>query len=179
MTLRSTVVSTPIGSLALVAEGEAIVAIHLPHAAAGAGGPPAPVLCDPLLERAARQLEQYFGGTRASFDLPLALHGTPFQLEVLRALGEIPFGHTVSYRDVARRIGRPTATRAVGAANARNPLPIVVPCHRVVGANGTLTGYAGGIEAKKWLLAHEAISRRWDRGGTRGRPRRESCAARP
>ena len=101
------------------------------------------------------QLQAYFDGQRKSFDLPLAPAGTSFQLEVWRALRDIPYGNTISYGALASRIGRPAASRAVGAANGQNPLAIVVPCHRVVGANGKLTGYAGGIEIKQALLEHE------------------------
>ncbi len=108
----------------------------------------------PLLEVVA-QLRAYFNGQRQVFDLPLAPAGTSFQLEVWRALRDIPCGETISYGALASRIGRPAASRAVGAANGQNPLAIVVPCHRVIGANGKLTGYAGGIEIKQALLEHE------------------------
>lgn len=108
------------------------------------------------LADARRQLQRYFSGALREFDLPLDLHGTPFQLEVWNALREIPFGETWSYRDLARRIGRPNAMRAVGAANGRNPVSIIVPCHRVIGADGSLTGYGGGLPRKQFLLAHEA-----------------------
>ena len=102
-----------------------------------------------------RQLDEYFAGARREFDLPLAPRGTDFQYRVWNALREIPFGRTVSYIDIARRLGDPGAVRAVGAANGRNPIPIVVPCHRVIGADGSLVGFGGGIERKRWLLAHE------------------------
>jgi methylated-DNA-[protein]-cysteine S-methyltransferase len=102
-----------------------------------------------------RQLEEYFDHRRTVFDLPLAPRGTPFQERVWNALREIPYGTTASYSDLARRIGVPDAARAVGAANGRNPIPIIVPCHRVIGAHGDLTGFGGGIERKRWLLAHE------------------------
>ncbi len=110
-----------------------------------------------LARRTADQLEEYFAGRRRSFDLPLALGGTRFQQRVWQALTEIPFGSTWTYRDLARRIGSPGAARAVGAANGNNPLPLVVPCHRVIGADGSLTGYGGGIERKQWLLRHEGV----------------------
>lgn len=109
-----------------------------------------------LLRRAASQLQEYFEGARQGFELPLAPRGTPFQLAAWQALARIPYGQTRSYAEQAAALGRPTATRAVGAANGRNPLPIVLPCHRVIGANGALTGFGGGLEAKRWLLAHEA-----------------------
>ena len=109
----------------------------------------------PLLYQARRQLEEYFAGTRRDFNLPLAAQGTKFQHDVWRALGEIPYGTTSTYGAIAARLGRPTASRAVGAANGRNPLGIIVPCHRVVGSGGALTGYAGGLERKQALLALE------------------------
>ena len=104
------------------------------------------------------QLAEYFNGERTSFDLALDPSGTAFQLAVLDALQEIPYGETCSYADIARRIGRPKAVRAVGAANGRNPLPIVIPCHRVIGADGSLTGFGGGLPTKVWLLEREGVS---------------------
>ncbi len=101
------------------------------------------------------QLREYFAGRRSAFDLPLAAVGTPFQQQVWHALPDIPHGTTISYGELARRIGKPAASRAVGAANGANPLPIIVPCHRVIGASGKLTGFGGGLPAKQWLLAHE------------------------
>jgi len=101
------------------------------------------------------QLEEYFDGSRRSFDLPLDLRGTDFQVEAWNALAEIPYGHTASYGQQAASIGRPKAVRAIGGANGRNPVAIVLPCHRIVGADGSLTGFGGGIEVKKWLLDHE------------------------
>jgi len=103
----------------------------------------------------ATQLAEYFAGDRRAFDLPVAPRGSEFQELVWRALVEIPFGETRSYGQLARSIGQPTASRAVGAANGRNPIAIIVPCHRVIGATGALTGYAGGMAAKRWLLDHE------------------------
>ena len=105
---------------------------------------------------AAMQLREYFDGQRKTFDLPLAPAGTPFQLSVLQALQEIPFGETCSYLDVAKRIGNPKAVRAVGAANGSNPIALIIPCHRVIGSNGSLTGFGGGLDSKKFLLQHEA-----------------------
>ena len=109
----------------------------------------------PLLDSAARQLAEYFEGRRRDFDLPLKPAGTPFQLGVWAALREIPYGQTRSYKNIACAVGRPLACRAVGMANNRNPLPIVIPCHRVIGASGSLTGYAGGLEVKESLLRLE------------------------
>jgi methylated-DNA-[protein]-cysteine S-methyltransferase len=110
---------------------------------------------DGVLAETARQLDEYFAGTRISFDLELDLQGTPFQLTAWNALAEIPYGETRSYAEQARRIGRPRAVRAVGAANGRNPLSIVLPCHRVLGSDGSLTGFAAGVEVKRCLLDHE------------------------
>jgi methylated-DNA-[protein]-cysteine S-methyltransferase len=108
-----------------------------------------------VLRRTREQLARYFDGRLRDFDLPLAPRGTPFQCEVWKALGTIPFGQTISYAGLAARVGRPTATRAVGAANGRNPLPIVLPCHRVIGADGSLTGFGGGLPTKQFLLRLE------------------------
>lgn len=104
-----------------------------------------------------RQLGEYFAGERRTFDLDLAPHGTDWQLQVWMALRDIPYGQTVNYGTIAARLGRPTASRAVGAANGRNPISIVVPCHRVIGANQSLTGYGGGLPRKHWLLAREGV----------------------
>ena len=110
---------------------------------------------DPLFADAARQIGEYFAGERRGFDLPLAPEATPFQAAVLAELRRIPYGETRSYGEIARQIGRPAASRAVGAANGRNPLPIVIPCHRVVGRDGALTGFGGGLAAKRYLLELE------------------------
>lgn len=110
---------------------------------------------DPLAEQLARELSEWFAGARRDFDLPLALRGTPFQRSVWEALRAIPYGAVQSYGELAKSLGKPDAVRAVGAANGRNPVSIVVPCHRVIGANGSLTGYAGGLERKRFLLALE------------------------
>jgi methylated-DNA-[protein]-cysteine S-methyltransferase len=108
-----------------------------------------------LLDRVEAQLNEYFAGKRTTFDLPLEPSGTDFQLSVWKLLRKIPYGVTTSYGELARRLGDPKATRAVGAANGANPIPIIVPCHRVVGSKGELTGFGGGIERKRWLLEHE------------------------
>ncbi len=144
---------TPIGMLTLVAGDRGLQRIIFGHAAQ------ADWRHDPdALAEAREQLQDYFDGHRRHFDLRLAPHGTLFQLSVWRSLGEIPFGQTRSYGEIAGAIGRPRAVRAVGAANGRNPLPIVLPCHRVIGSDGSLTGYAGGLEIKRCLLAHEGVS---------------------
>lgn len=111
---------------------------------------------DSVFKQAEDQLNEYFEGERQQFDLKMKPSGTPFQLSVLAALQEIPFGQTTSYRNIAESIGRPKAVRAVGAANGRNPLPIVIPCHRVIGADGSLTGFGGGLAAKSLLLNLES-----------------------
>lgn len=108
-----------------------------------------------VLRETGRQLDAYFAGTLRAFDLPLGPVGTDFQREVWSTLSQIPYGRTWSYRDVAQRIGKPQAVRAVGAANGRNPIPIIVPCHRVIGADGSLTGFGGGLPAKQFLLTLE------------------------
>ena len=110
---------------------------------------------NPILQAAQQQLGEYFTGNRRQFDLPLAPHGTDFQCTVWRALAEIPYGSTISYAQLAQRLGNPNGTRAVGAANGRNPLPIVLPCHRVIGADGGLTGFGGGLPTKEFLLRLE------------------------
>ncbi len=158
-----TVVDAPIGPVVLVATDAALRRIgwHDESGAHREKGIDDVVDVDgpdehPILARTATQLAEYFAGDRTTFDLPLDPEGTEFQLEAWQALRAIPFGETRSYRDQATTIGRPTAVRAIGAANGRNPIPIVVPCHRVVGADGSLTGFAGGVETKAWLLDHEA-----------------------
>lgn len=150
-------VESPVGKLKLVASANALVAIlwerERPNRIKLAMAKSDPQ--QPILLETERQLEEYFAGTRNEFNLPLEPAGTEFQKKVWRALREIPFGQTRSYLDLAKSIGSAKAVRAVGAANGKNPLSIVVPCHRVVGANGTLTGFAGGLEVKAKLLAHE------------------------
>ncbi len=113
------------------------------------------VATNDVCEEAVKQISEYFAGSRQEFDLPITMDGTEFQQQVWQELRSIPFGQTVSYGDVARSIGKPSAVRAVGAANGDNPVSIIVPCHRVIGSNGGLTGYGGGLERKQWLLKHE------------------------
>jgi methylated-DNA-[protein]-cysteine S-methyltransferase len=144
---------TPIGRLRLVSTGSHLAAIEFEH---HHGEPGADSLAtDAVLELAAAQLLEYFAGRRRRFELPLAAAGTAFQRQVWAALAAIPWGELRSYAAIARAIERPTAVRAVGAANGRNPLPIVIPCHRVVGSNGSLTGFAGGLGIKRQLLELE------------------------
>lgn len=152
-----TEMESPIGPLTLVAEGGVLVAIEMrPMARARASTGAERSDGEPTLAEARRQLAAYFAGQRRAFSLPLAPQGSPFQLRVWKALQRIPYGETTSYGEIAAAIGAPGSARAVGAANGANPLPIVVPCHRVIGADGSLTGYGGGIQRKKALLALEA-----------------------
>ena len=134
-------IETPIGPLTLEADENAVTAIRF-----SAGGAQD---ASPLLDAAEAQLREYFAGARRTFDLPLAPHGTAFQQRVWAALRTIPYGETRTYGELAAAIDSPNASRAVGMANHRNPIPIIIPCHRVIGANGTLTGYAGGLEIKE------------------------------
>ena len=156
MTVFQTRIDSPVGPLLLAASDAGLHAIEF-HASRH------PVRRrvewrdgrHPLLDAARDQLQEYFDGRRRSFELPLAPAGTTFQRQVWLALGEIPYGATQTYSQLAARLGRPTATRAVGAANGRNPLPIVLPCHRVIGADGSLTGFGGGLPTKQYLLQLE------------------------
>lgn len=148
--------STPVGPVTVAVDAAGALT-RVDFGDVPGGTPPG---ADPGLDRAVGQLEEYFAGTRTDFDLPLAPAGTPFQQRVWTALRDIPYGATESYGSLARRLGAPGASRAVGLANGRNPIPIVVPCHRVIGSTGTLTGYAGGVERKRWLLDHEALGER-------------------
>jgi methylated-DNA-[protein]-cysteine S-methyltransferase len=152
---------SPIGPLTLTCDSAGLSGVYMEGHRSGKRVGPVPRPIDsveghPLLIEAKAQLGEYFAGERETFDLPLSLQGTPFQRQVWKALQEIPFGKTWSYGQLALRLGRPTASRAVGMANSRNPVSIVVPCHRVVGSGGALTGYAGGLERKRWLLELEA-----------------------
>jgi methylated-DNA-[protein]-cysteine S-methyltransferase len=151
-------VPSPVGPLTIVAREGGVTGLymdaqrHAPDAAEfGLPGDPA----DEPFATAVAQLSAYFAGTLTEFDLPLAPEGTPFQRKVWEGLRAIPYGETVSYGELARRIGRPAASRAVGLANGRNPIAIVVPCHRVVGSDGSLTGYGGGLDRKLFLLTLE------------------------
>lgn len=153
-TLSMLTLDSPLGMLRLYGTDTDLASVCLPDGKQAA--PEVPVRETAALAATAAQLREYFAGTRTAFDLPLAPEGTAFQHSVWRILSTIPFGETWSYGAVARLLGQPAASRAVGAANGRNPIAIIVPCHRVIGASGALTGYAGGMDAKKWLLAHEA-----------------------
>jgi methylated-DNA-[protein]-cysteine S-methyltransferase len=152
-------VDSPIGRLMLTSDGTALTGLFMEPSRK------APHPCDGWVEdltaqplaATARQLDEYFAGKRREFDLPLRFDGTVFQRRVWQELTEIRYGETWSYGQLACRIGNPSASRAVGLANGRNPISILVPCHRVIGADGSLTGYGGGLERKRWLLAHEGL----------------------
>lgn len=153
----SKTIDSPVGPLILVASGRGLAAVQWPKA-----NPRCAPLDDvveaagnPILEEAARQLTEYFAGERTHFSIALDFGGTDFQRQVWAALLTIPFGETRSYGQIAKQIGRPTAVRAVGAANGQNPLPIIAPCHRVIGSTGKLTGFGGGLPMKEQLLTHE------------------------
>jgi methylated-DNA-[protein]-cysteine S-methyltransferase len=155
--LHTAVVDTPVGALTIVASNRGLRAILWPDERSGRVPlPPAePASHHPVIELAATQLREYFDGRRRAFDLPLDPVGTAFQQSAWTALQTIPYGTTISYGEQAERMGDRRKARAVGAANGRNPISIVVPCHRVVGTSGALTGFAGGTAVKAWLLDHE------------------------
>ena len=151
--------SSPVGSLKLVASDDGLRAVLWPQDESSRRVvlPTATKIdAHPILQEAARQINEYFAGKQRTFDLPLEQQGTPFQMKVWNFLREIPSGATRNYSEVAQSVGRPDAVRAVAAAIGRNPISIVVPCHRVVGKDGKLTGFAGGLDAKRWLLDWEA-----------------------
>lgn len=153
--LFSLEVPSPLGPLRLLATDAVLVGLYMPEHKGAPERAATPAPGHPVLERCRAQLVEYFAGDRAGFDVPLAPGGTRFQRAVWDALLEIPYGQVRSYGALAARLGRPRAARAVGAANGSNPISILVPCHRVVGAGGSLTGYAGGVARKQWLLEHE------------------------
>jgi methylated-DNA-[protein]-cysteine S-methyltransferase len=146
---------SPLGSFLLAGDGRTVVRVSLPGQWAKEDVPATWTYAPGSMAPATRQLDAYFDGTQRDFDLDFAPTGTPFQLGVWRALQDIPYGTTATYRDVATAVGNPKATRAVGSANNRNPIALLIPCHRVIGADGSLTGYGGGLEMKSWLLDHE------------------------
>jgi methylated-DNA-[protein]-cysteine S-methyltransferase len=156
MNLSYSLLTHPTGVVSLIANNEGLEQIRFE-----ASIPDGAIRCDnhPILREARRQLDAYFAGDLQDFHLPLDLKGTPFQIRVWQALLEIPYGETRSYAEQARVVGSPDAVRAVGAANGRNPIPIVVPCHRVIGSNGKLTGFGGGLPLKRWLLDLESHPR--------------------
>jgi methylated-DNA-[protein]-cysteine S-methyltransferase len=149
--MYTTLHPSPVGDILLKADAEGrLTGLFLRHDVTDAGDGP--------FDAAREQLDAYFGGERQEFDLPLALQGTEFQLRVWDELARIPFADTISYKELALRLGDLKLVRAVGVANGRNPVSIVIPCHRVIGADGTLVGYGGGLERKRWLLDHEAVA---------------------
>jgi methylated-DNA-[protein]-cysteine S-methyltransferase len=155
-------IDTPVGELLLTATADGLTGVHFPKSSDGhrpeAGWQRARPLPNPAssaIAAARAELDAYFAGTLTRFTVPLAATGTPFQQRVWTALRDVPFGATISYLELARRLGDAKAVRAVGGANGRNPIPVIVPCHRVIGADGSLTGFGGGLERKRWLLRHE------------------------
>ncbi len=157
MTYYQTRMPSPVGELTLTASDAGLCSVLWENEKEARVWEPEKVKkkSHPILDAAIEQLNEYFANERTTFDVPLDLHGTEFQVEVWRALADIPYGKTISYATQAQRLGRPQAMRAVGAANGRNPISIILPCHRVVGANGALTGFAAGVDTKKWLIDHE------------------------
>jgi methylated-DNA-[protein]-cysteine S-methyltransferase len=175
MTLCIKRIASPVGELALVGGDAGLRAVLFAGEAAPADAVEGP---HPVLDEAARELGEWFAGERTAFDLPLDLAGaTAFQRRAWLALAEIPYATTRSYGEQARTLGVPRAARAVGAANGRNPLSIVLPCHRLVGADGSLTGFSGGLDVKRALLAHEAATAAG--GAAAGRSRTRTSRARP
>lgn len=154
--MRYTTIDSPLGALLVARDDEGITTLLLPTGRHRAEPEPEWVRDDDAFADIRGQLGEYFAGERTEFDLPLHMIGTPFQRRVWAALLEIPCGETRSYGELAETLHAPGSARAVGLANGQNPLSIVVPCHRVIGANGSLTGYGGGLPAKRWLLDHEA-----------------------
>ncbi len=159
-----TYIESPLGRLLVRGDGEFVTGLFM----RGHKGSPGPEASweesDAPFAAVREQLAEYFAGERQQFDVPLKMVGTPFQRRVWQELVRIPFGTTITYGQLAQRVGQPTASRAVGHANSRNPISIIVPCHRVIGADGKLTGYAGGVDKKRWLLA-------WERSTTVAEPR--------
>ena len=153
------VVPSPIGDLYLTARDGAITGLHMGAPRGGVDTTREWTREPRVLASARSQLEAYLAGDLTEFDLALSSSGTPFQQQVWSELRRIPYGETISYAELAERIGNPKAVRAVGAANGRNPIAIIVPCHRVIGADGSMTGFGGGIERKVWLLGHETARR--------------------
>ena len=151
--MRTTTIPSPLGEVVLTCSDDGLAGVYFgPGAPAKAAGLPRD---DAAFRHVAQQFAAYFAGTSTCLDVPVVLTGTPFQLSVWALLRQIPYGATTTYGALARELGNPGASRAVGLANGRNAVGVVVPCHRVVGSDGKLTGYAGGLEVKRWLLAHE------------------------
>jgi methylated-DNA-[protein]-cysteine S-methyltransferase len=158
--MNYTYVTTPVGRIRLTGQGGVLTGLHLADHPRCPPPDTAARVEDGALGEVANQLGEYFEGGRTTFDVDLELIGTPFQVEVWSALCQVPYGETTSYAAIAESIGRPSAVRAVGAANGRNPISIIVPCHRIIGADGSLTGYGWGVDTKAWLLDHEQRTNR-------------------
>jgi methylated-DNA-[protein]-cysteine S-methyltransferase len=147
-------VDSPLGTLRLTSRGDSLVEVSFIDKAETKYSNN---VNSEVLEQAVTQLNEYFNGKRTAFELPLSPDGTAFQKEIWQALQEIPYGQTITYGELSEKLGKPKAIRAVGTANGSNPIPIIIPCHRVVGSGQKLTGYSGGIERKRWLLQHEGV----------------------
>lgn len=152
-----TYMPTPIGDLLIVGEGETLSLVSFPTGSRTKPPPDGAHRNDSAFTAARQQLAAYFAGELKQFDVPLQLNGTAFQNKIWTVLMGIPFGETTSYGALAKKVGSPKASRAVGAANGANPIPIIIPCHRVIGANKSLTGFGGGLETKQFLLEHEGV----------------------
>jgi methylated-DNA-[protein]-cysteine S-methyltransferase len=150
MTMFYASYSSPLGAITVSSNGAAVVEV-------GFCSPTSSSDSCPIAHHAVQQLHEYFSGKRQHFELPLAPSGTAFQQRVWRALLTVPYGQTASYKDIASQLGDVNAVRAVGMANSRNPIAIIIPCHRIIGTDGSLTGYAGGLDKKQWLLQHENV----------------------
>lgn len=153
---RYALLDSPVGELLLTADDDRLTGLYLPREQRAPD--PSWEEGGPFLAEVQRQLRAYFAGEQRDFDLAVAPAGTAWQRRVWDELARIPYGEVISYAELARRTGNPTAVRAAGAANGRNPVSIVIPCHRVIGADGRLTGYSGGLDAKRWLLDHEGVA---------------------
>jgi methylated-DNA-[protein]-cysteine S-methyltransferase len=163
MTTYYSYIDSPLGRMFAQGDGQFLTALYMPSHKGWEGPDASWQQSDAPFAAVREQLTEYFAGDRQEFDVPLKVAGTPFQQRVWKELVRIPFGTTITYAELARRVGKPTASRAVGHANGRNPISIIVPCHRVIGADGKLTGYAGGVDKKEWLLA-------WERRATKAEP---------
>jgi methylated-DNA-[protein]-cysteine S-methyltransferase len=148
-------IESPLGRMFVQGDGEFVMGLFMPQHKGWSGPDESWRQSDATFAVVREQLGEYFAGERREFDVPIKLAGTPFQQRVWQELVRIPFGTTITYGELAERVGKPEASRAVGNANGRNPISILVPCHRVIGSNGKLTGYAGGVDKKKWLLGWE------------------------
>jgi methylated-DNA-[protein]-cysteine S-methyltransferase len=155
--LRVCLMDTPLGHLTLAFTPKGLAALEFEEDVSKISlGPPAPAAMDAMMDGVVKDLQVFFEGKSVDFSrVPLDLQGTPFQIKVWEELRRIPRGETISYRELASRVGQPQAVRAVGQANSRNPVPIIIPCHRVIAADGGLGGYSSGLERKEWLLKHE------------------------